>query len=30
MVGVVDYNMDVKSNNMVGVVDYYNMNVRSN
>ena len=29
MVGVVDYNMDVKSNNMVGVVDY-NMNVRSN
>ena len=28
MVGVVDYNMDVKSNNMVGVVDY-NMNVRS-
>ena len=29
MVGVVDYNMNVKSNNMVGVVDY-NMNVRSN
>ena len=29
MVGVVDYNVDVKSNNMVGVVDY-NMNVRSN
>ena len=29
MVGVVDYNMDVKSNNMVGVLDY-NMNVRSN
>ena len=29
MVGVVDYNMDVKLNNMVGVVDY-NMNVRSN
>ena len=29
MLGVVDYNMDVKSNNMVGVVDY-NMNVRSN
>ena len=29
MVGVVDYNMDVKSNNMVGVVDY-NMNVRLN
>ena len=29
MVGVLDYNVDVKSNNMVGVVDY-NMNVRSN
>ena len=29
MVGVVDYNMDVKSNNMVGVVDY-KMKVKSN
>ena len=29
MVGVLDYNVDVKSNNMVGVLDY-NMNVRSN
>ena len=29
MVGVLDYNVDVKSNNMVGVLDY-SMNVRSN
>ena len=29
MVGVLDYNVDVKSNKMINVLDY-NMNVRSN